>query len=66
MAITFDDGFRDNKIWAQPILAKYGVPYTIFVATDFAEGMGNLWWLALESIVAGHDRIEVDDRVIAC
>jgi len=65
VAITFDDGFRDNKIWARPILAKYGVPYTIFAATDFAEGTGNLWWLALESIVASHDRIEVDDRVIA-
>jgi peptidoglycan/xylan/chitin deacetylase (PgdA/CDA1 family) len=65
VAITFDDGFRDNKIWAQPILVKYGVPYTIFVATDFAEGAGNLWWFALESIVMGHDRIEADDRIIA-
>jgi peptidoglycan/xylan/chitin deacetylase (PgdA/CDA1 family) len=66
VAITFDDGFRDNKVWAQPILAKYGVPYTVFVPTDFAEGVGNLWWLALEAIIASHDQIEVDDRAFAC
>jgi peptidoglycan/xylan/chitin deacetylase (PgdA/CDA1 family) len=66
VAITFDDGFRDNKLWAQPILAKYRVPYTIYVPTEFAEGAGHLWWLALESIIASHDQLEVDDCVIAC
>lgn len=66
VAITFDDGFRDNKVWAHPILAKYRVPYTIFVPTDFADGVGSLWWLTLESIIARHDRIEVDDRIISC
>jgi peptidoglycan/xylan/chitin deacetylase (PgdA/CDA1 family) len=66
VSITFDDGFRDNKVWAQPILSKYKVPYTIFIPTDFAEGAGNLWWLALESIVASQDRIVLDDRSITC
>jgi peptidoglycan/xylan/chitin deacetylase (PgdA/CDA1 family) len=66
VAITLDDGFRDNKEWAQPIFAKYGVPYTIFVPTDFAEGQGSLWWLALESIVSNHDHVNVDGSVIAC
>jgi peptidoglycan/xylan/chitin deacetylase (PgdA/CDA1 family) len=66
VAITFDDGFRDNKVWAHPILAKYCIPYTIFVPTDFANGVGNLWWLALESIIACHDQLEVDEGIINC
>lgn len=66
VVVTFDDGFRDNKVWAHPILAKYQVPYTIFVPTEFADGVGNLWWLAVESIIARHDQLEVDDRSIRC
>lgn len=33
--ITFDDGLRDNLITATPLLQKYGLSATLFVATDF-------------------------------
>jgi peptidoglycan/xylan/chitin deacetylase (PgdA/CDA1 family) len=36
--ITFDDGYRDNYTNALPILKKYGVPFTVFIATDFLDG----------------------------
>ena len=41
--LTFDDGYRDNFLYAYPILKKYGIPATIFLATDFI-GTGKLLW----------------------
>lgn len=34
LAITFDDGYRDNLIYAWEILKKYKVPMTLFVCSD--------------------------------
>jgi peptidoglycan/xylan/chitin deacetylase (PgdA/CDA1 family) len=35
--ITFDDGYADNLRFALPLLARYEIPYTYFVATEFIE-----------------------------
>ena len=35
IAVTFDDGYRDNLTVALPLLEKYEIPMTLFVATDF-------------------------------
>lgn len=37
IALTFDDGYLDNWVYAFPLLKKYGMKATIFVATDFVD-----------------------------
>jgi len=59
VAITFDDGYRDNAEIAAPILRKYDAPYTIFVATGLIDGTADLWWDGLEAIIRKQDRILV-------
>ena len=38
LAVTFDDGYRDNHDVALPVLARLGVPATFFVATGYLDG----------------------------
>lgn len=42
VCVTFDDGYLNNLTIAQPILAKYSIPATVYVATGFSQG-GNMW-----------------------
>jgi peptidoglycan/xylan/chitin deacetylase (PgdA/CDA1 family) len=66
VCITFDDGYKDNHEFAYPILKKYEAPFAIYVATSFADRVGELWWLALEAVIAQNEligiRIDGSDR----
>ncbi len=57
---TFDDGYRDNREHALPIFRRHGVPLTIYIPTDYPDGRGDLWWLALEEAIRRLDVVAVD------
>lgn len=41
--LTFDDGYRDNLQVAAPILQRYGLPATVFLATAYVASGENQW-----------------------
>jgi peptidoglycan/xylan/chitin deacetylase (PgdA/CDA1 family) len=51
VAITFDDGYRDNYRYAYPILKKYGATATFYVVTDAIGNAQPLWTAELRDIV---------------
>jgi peptidoglycan/xylan/chitin deacetylase (PgdA/CDA1 family) len=58
--LTLDDGYRDNRDFAAPVLREFDAPFTVYAASDFAEGTGRLWWIALERVVASASTIEAE------
>jgi peptidoglycan/xylan/chitin deacetylase (PgdA/CDA1 family) len=58
-AFTLDDGYRDNLEFALPVLREFDAPLAVYVASDFAEGTGRLWWTALEAVIARTDQVDV-------
>src|SRR5258705_6066489 len=56
---TLDDGYRDNRDFALPVMREFGAPLTVYVASDFAEGTGRLWWVALERVIAKASSVEI-------
>jgi peptidoglycan/xylan/chitin deacetylase (PgdA/CDA1 family) len=68
--LTFDDGYRDNLVYAWPILKRQRAPFTVYVASAFADGEGMLWWLTLEASIARSAtvtvRIDGARRVFDC
>ncbi|GIL00359.1 MAG: polysaccharide deacetylase [Alphaproteobacteria bacterium] len=56
VAITLDDGYRDNLENAVPIFRRYEVPYTIYVAPGLVDGRATLWWEDLEQVIGRRER----------
>jgi peptidoglycan/xylan/chitin deacetylase (PgdA/CDA1 family) len=48
LAITFDDGYQNLYSHAFPLLKEFGIPATIFIATDFVLQKRPLWVDRLE------------------
>ncbi len=57
VCITFDDGYKDLVQWGYPLLRKYRLPFALYVPTSFPDRLGELWWVALETVIAQNNRI---------
>jgi peptidoglycan/xylan/chitin deacetylase (PgdA/CDA1 family) len=66
IAITLDDGYRDNLLHALPIFREFKAPFTVFPTTGFVSRT-SLYWPALMGALLSHSgRIELknpDGRV---
>lgn len=50
VVITFDDGYADNLLTANPLLEKYELPATIFVASGYVGHQREFWWDELDKL----------------
>lgn len=51
VAVTFDDGYEDNYLYAKPILEKYAVPATVFVSSGYVGEVKEFWWDEIERLL---------------
>lgn len=58
-ALTFDDAYRDNLEFALPILERQQCPFALYVPTALVDGVGEVWWQALEDIIARETAVAV-------
>jgi peptidoglycan/xylan/chitin deacetylase (PgdA/CDA1 family) len=49
VALTFDDGYKDQLFEAKPLLEKHQIPATVFVTTGYFDS--EFWWNELEEIL---------------
>jgi peptidoglycan/xylan/chitin deacetylase (PgdA/CDA1 family) len=59
VSLTFDGGYKDLMTSAYPVLARHGVPFTVYLPTAFPDGLGEAWWLALEQMIARENRLSL-------
>lgn len=50
VAITFDDGYVDNLNYAKPLLERFSIPATVFIATGNLDRQREFWWDELERL----------------
>ncbi|RMG39731.1 MAG: hypothetical protein D6719_12655 [Candidatus Dadabacteria bacterium] len=60
VVVTFDDGYRDNLTHALPVLERYRVPATIFVAPALIDRVAPLWWYEIEECLKQLARLSFD------
>lgn len=57
VVLTFDDAYKDNLRYALPILRRHEAPFTLYVPTALVDGVGEIWWQAIEDIIARQEAI---------
>jgi peptidoglycan/xylan/chitin deacetylase (PgdA/CDA1 family) len=65
IALTFDDGYRDNYEIAYPILKKFDVPFAIFLTTGLIDRTFPMWWHLLEHVIDRNAIIEYEGVKLA-
>jgi peptidoglycan/xylan/chitin deacetylase (PgdA/CDA1 family) len=64
VALTFDDGYRDNLELAVPLLERLGLPATFFLVPGLLSGTVEPWWETLYWAFARRTREPVDGAAV--
>jgi peptidoglycan/xylan/chitin deacetylase (PgdA/CDA1 family) len=64
VCVTFDDGYTDTCTTAYNILKEEGIPFCVYITTDFPDRKAAFWWNMLEeSLLAGDEmRFSLDGK----
>lgn len=60
VAVTLDDGFRNNAEHALPVFERHQVPCTIFVCKGLSERSHTMWWETAATLIGTRDKITFD------
>ncbi len=64
VAVTFDDGYADNRLHGVPALERHDVPATIYVTAGALDAPHEFWWKQVEQLLLEPGdlprRLEVD------
>ena len=55
--VTFDDGYANNLFNAKPLLERFDVPATVFVATGYLGHQREFWWDELDRVLFSPGRL---------
>jgi peptidoglycan/xylan/chitin deacetylase (PgdA/CDA1 family) len=60
-AVTFDDGYADNLHAAAPLLARHGIPATVFVTAAMVGSASGFPWDGADAGLPSHRALTVDE-----
>ena len=52
LVVSFDDGYKSNFTNAYPVLERNGVPFTMFVTTDYMNRKSMPWWDSVKQAIS--------------
>lgn len=66
VALTFDDGYRNNFTEAYPVLKALEAPFAVYVTTGFVDQRAVPWWEVIVALIAQESRLRlrIGDREI--
>lgn len=57
IAVTLDDGYRDNLTVALPLFRRLQVPFTVYVTTGFVGNRLPMWWYPGQALALSTDEV---------
>ena len=59
LVLSFDDGYRDNYLYAFPLLKKHNITATIFLTTGFIETEKRFWWDVVADMITSSPNLKL-------